>query len=174
MLLNYQSSSNTIYYLNSCFQTLCHAIVRSFNVGIINVSQNFFTVMVQMIVGISLTNLLPAVRITHILSLQTITLIECYTRVSVFSDYRSCEENEFTCNGASVPSVHQCISREYQCDGISHCADHSDESPELCSHDTRGDQFLCDNGQVIPWTYVCDNRTHDCNDYSDERYCGEF
>ena len=88
----------------------------------------------------------------------------------LFVEYQKCEANEFQCNGNS--EIYQCIPREYQCDGILHCVDHSDEADELCAHDTVGDQFRCDNGQVIDWTYVCDNRTNDCVDHSDEAHCG--
>lgn len=33
--------------------------------------------------------------------------------------------------------------------------------------------FECENGQTVPWWQRCDNNL-DCEDYTDEKGCGEY
>ena len=100
----------------------------------------------------------------------------------------SCEAKQFTCGDGT------CILDIYQCDGIFHCQDGSDEDAckplchtkqgnhvhltnsicaELCKAPScvcDGMYFQCRNGGCVPWSHVCDCKRN-CQDGSDEQYC---
>ena len=78
-------------------------------------------------------------------------------------EYIQCGPRQFQCENE------QCVDIRSKCDGVLDCYDHSDEADSLCNHD----EFICDNGKTLEWTFVCDNSTDDCGDYSDEQHCGK-
>lgn len=71
-----------------------------------------------------------------------------------------------------------CVNGDAACNGVRDCVDNSDETLPQCSGGSRPDQpsrpsrcrtgqFMCDNGQCIADTDVCDG-TRTCMDGSDE------
>ncbi len=100
----------------------------------------------------------------------------------------SCQSNQFTCDNGT------CILNIYQCDGIFHCVDGTDEiecqqicnakkgtdikyndtfCTELCQAPScvcDGMFFQCQKGGCVSWSHVCDCQRH-CHDGSDEQSC---
>ncbi len=111
-----------------------------------------------------------------------------FCRTSHNQANNSCETKQYTCGDGT------CILDIYQCDGIFHCQDGSDENacrpfchakqgndmnvtnsicPELCKAPScvcDGMYFQCRNGGCVRWSRVCDCK-RDCQDGSDEQSC---
>ncbi|KAJ9575286.1 hypothetical protein L9F63_025769, partial [Diploptera punctata] len=73
-----------------------------------------------------------------------------------------------------------CVDRTSLCDGVSNCADGSDEQHSSCTKPTthgncKSDEYRCDSGRCIDGTLLCDG-LKDCDDGSDETYshCNNF
>ena len=115
--------------------------------------------------------------------------VHVFCRTSQDNMGNSCETNQlFTCDNGT------CILEMYQCDGIFHCQDGSDEDTcKAFCHAKQGNSinrtnrvcaeicqapscvrdelyFQCRNGGCIPWSHVCDCKEH-CQDGSDEQFC---
>lgn len=82
---------------------------------------------------------------------------------------------DFKCDGS------RCIEKHQLCDGSIDCIDESDENVDLCynatdsddyalSADDYCDEFLCDNGNCVPYEQRCDS-VDNCGDYTDESNC---
>lgn len=71
----------------------------------------------------------------------------------------------FYCSGWQ--GNHMCITQSMVKDGVDHCGNSCDETPE--SFKCNSDQyFVCDNRRgIAPLRYVCDQQQH-CDDFSDE------
>ncbi len=126
----------------------------------------------------------------HVTSFQGVTshaTSHVFCKTSHDSVRNSCERNQFTCDNGT------CILDMYQCDGIVHCQDGSDEIScqqichtrqenainnnsvcvDLCQAPSCGCDgmfFECTNGGCVPWSHVCDCQRH-CRDGSDEQSC---
>ncbi|GLH07804.1 Vitellogenin receptor, partial [Gryllus bimaculatus] len=71
-------------------------------------------------------------------------------------------EDSFQCSSGG------CIPFHLTCDGISHCADKSDESVEYCAQRScLPGYFSCKNGRCVFANQTCD-QVNDCGDNSDE------
>ena len=82
--------------------------------------------------------------------------------------YRSCSEQEFTCQNS------KCISKNYRCDGEDDCGDNSDEyNCQNATNTCKDDEFQCRRSkECIKYDLVC-NKESDCSDNSDEPlHCG--
>ncbi|CAB4000670.1 deleted in malignant brain tumors 1 -like, partial [Paramuricea clavata] len=93
---------------------------------------------------------------------------------------RHCQSWQFRCRNG------QCIHRSWTCDGVSNCADRSDEDWVVCGRNTTTPsptwqptnasrhceswQFRCTNGQCIDRSWECDG-AYNCADRSDESLC---
>ncbi|XP_070160255.1 modular serine protease-like [Polyergus mexicanus] len=78
------------------------------------------------------------------------------------SQYK-CRDEEFTCKNRQ-----QCLPTAKICDGIRHCADASDESPEMCKiRECPENWFRCAYGGCIRPELKCNSRLN-CYDWSDE------
>uniref|UniRef100_A0AAR5Q0J0 EGF-like domain-containing protein n=1 Tax=Dendroctonus ponderosae TaxID=77166 RepID=A0AAR5Q0J0_DENPD len=74
-------------------------------------------------------------------------------------------EDSFRCSDGG------CVPFHLTCDGISHCADGSDEEAGYCSYRTCPLSWLkCRNKKCVPMNATCDG-VDDCGDSSDELEC---
>ncbi|KAM0727255.1 Modular serine protease [Formica fusca] len=78
------------------------------------------------------------------------------------SQYK-CRDEEFACKNKQ-----QCLPTAKICDGIRHCADASDENPEMCKiRECPENWFRCAYGGCIRPELKCNSRLN-CYDWSDE------
>ncbi|XP_060522093.1 prolow-density lipoprotein receptor-related protein 1 isoform X3 [Cylas formicarius] len=74
-------------------------------------------------------------------------------------------DNSFNCSDGS------CIPFHLTCDGVSHCADQSDEEPAYCGFRSCPPSWLkCINKKCVPLNLTC-NGVDDCGDATDEINC---
>lgn len=79
-------------------------------------------------------------------------------RTCVPLNAQRCNATQFTCANGN------CIGKRFVCDGVRHCTDGSDESPNFCSqHRCLPSEFQCRNGRCIPMPERCD-RNNQCDD----------
>ncbi|XP_069113008.1 suppressor of tumorigenicity 14 protein homolog isoform X1 [Argopecten irradians] len=112
-----------------------------------------------------------------------------YTAVDNVTDDGCPKKADYLCSNL------WCIDRHLTCDGVDHCGDNSDESPEpMCSIsklwkielgwslppqpsttlDPCSGGFHCRNNYLcIPISNICDG-VYDCDDRSDEIYCAYY
>ncbi len=126
--------------------------------------------------------------VTSFKRITAFTTSHVFCKTSQDHAMRSCESNQFTCDDGT------CILDRYQCDGILHCQDRSDEiaCQQICHGTQRTDInynntyctevcqapscvcdgmfFQCRKGGCVPWSHVCDCQRH-CHDGSDEQSC---
>lgn len=96
----------------------------------------------------------------------------CYSGRSLTEDHKRCVSKKSTCTGDSFRcSDGGCVPFQLTCDGISHCADGTDEDPGYCGYrQCPPFYFQCTNKRCITSNLTC-NHIDNCGDNSDEQNC---